>query len=189
MCIFLLGREECQLRRLSPLLAPVVAAATQRARRNQPRRRQQCCTQRQTTGKQSRIPGVLGPANVIHLDGSGCGECQTPAVASACCDEGGGAGISLVGSSWVTVGRIVGDDVRCERAGVFVGGGEGHTHGGGMSGRRTWRWARGSIGGTGPGMGCEGLPRRPARCVVRRLVELALNCGGGGLEDGSTMRR
>ena len=59
---------------------------------------------------------------------------------------------------------------------------------GGVSGRRTWRGARGSAG-LAQVWGVRGCRRRPARCVVRRLVELALNCGGGVLEDGSTMRR
>ena len=54
--------------------------------------------------------------------------------------------------------------------------------GGGVSGRRTWRGARVSAGLAQEGLGYEG-------CVVLRLVQLALNCGGGALEDGSTMRR
>ena len=37
--------------------------------------------------------------------------------------------------------------------------------------------------------GVKGCRRRPAMCAVRRLVELALNCGAGGLEDGSIVRR
>ena len=52
------------------------------------------------------------------------------------------------------VGRIVGNDVGCERAGVFVGGGGGRTRWG------EWKahvaWGEG-FGGTGPGLGCEGL--------------------------------
>ena len=74
--------------------------------------------QRQTTGKQPRMPGVLGPADVVHLAGFGRGESQHPVVASACCSAGGRAGI---GGFKLGVGRIVGNDVGCERAGVFVG--------------------------------------------------------------------
>ena len=47
---------------------------------------------------------MLGPADVIHLDGFG-GESQPPVVASACCSAGGGAGF---GGFKLVVGRIVG---------------------------------------------------------------------------------
>ena len=108
--------------------------------------------QRQTTGKQPRMPGVLGPADVIHLDGFGRGESQPPVVASACCGAGSGVGI---GGFKLGVGRIVGNDVGCERAGVFVDGGGGRTRWWGE-----WKahvaWGEG-FGGTGPGLGCEGL--------------------------------
>ena len=55
------------------------------------------------------MPGVLGPADVIHLDGFGRGESQPPVVASACCGAGGGVGI---GGFKLGVGRIVGNDTR-----------------------------------------------------------------------------
>ena len=53
------------------------------------------------------------------------------------------------------VGCIVGNDVGRDRAGVFVGGGVGYTRWWGE-----WKvhvaWSEG-FGGTGPGLGCEGL--------------------------------
>ena len=49
-------------------------------------------------------------------------------------------------------------------------------------------WGEG-LGGPRPKVwSVRGCRRQPARCVVRRLVELALNCGGGE-GGGSTMRR
>ena len=98
------------------------------------------------------MPGVLGPADVIHPDGFGRGESQPPVVASACCGAGGGA---RIGGFKLGVGRIVGNDVGCERAGVFVDGCGGRTRWWGE-----WKahvaWGEG-FGGTGPVLGCEGL--------------------------------
>ena len=80
------------------------------------------------------MPGVLGPADVIHLDGFGS---QPPVVASACCGAGGEA---VIGGFKLGVGRIVGNDGGCERAGVSErvssSAEAGGARGGGVSGRR-----------------------------------------------------